>query len=166
MRFMNSPTLTNSHPDIQGLAQAITLCKSPDALRCQFSPPHWELLGSLMQPFTLNSGQVLIEQKSPDRTLYFVESGNLSVHYEDEKDRVRMAMVGAGSVVGEGSFFSHQPRAASVHAAALCKLWSLTPIRFTELSNRHPTVALELTLALGSVMARRLSLRPRRIAIT
>ncbi len=119
-----------------------------------------------MQPFTLTSGQILIEQKSHDRTLYFVETGNLSVHYQDEKGRVRMAMVGAGSVVGEGSFFSHQPRAASVSAAAICKLWSLTPIRFGELANRHAIVALELTLALGSVMARRLSLRPRRIAVT
>ena len=163
---MNAPTLTSSQFDIHGLAQAIALCKSSDALRCQFSPPHWEILSSLMQPFTLSSGQVLIEQKSHDRTLYFIESGNLSVHYEDEKDRVRMALVGAGSVVGEWSFFSHQPRAASVHAAATCKLWSLTPIRFSELANRHPAVALELTLALGSVMARRLSLRPRRIAVT
>jgi hypothetical protein len=33
-----------------------------------------------------------------------VESGTLSVHYQDEKERLRLAVVGPGSVVGEGAF--------------------------------------------------------------
>ena len=152
--------------DIQGLVHAIAHCSASDALRCQFSQPHWDILGAHMQPFALNQGQVLMEQGTLDRTLYVIESGNLSVHYEDKKSRVRMALVGAGTVLGEGSFFSHQPRSASVHASTPCKLWCLTPIRFTELANRHSPIALELTLALGSVMARRLYLRPRRVAVT
>ena len=152
--------------DIQGLVRAIAHCGASDALRCQFSQPHWDILGAHMQPFALNQGQVLMEQGTLDRTLYVIESGNLSVHYEDKKSRVRMALVGAGTVLGEGSFFSHQPRSASVHASTPCKLWCLTPIRFTELASRHSPIALELTLALGSVMARRLYLRPRRVAVT
>ncbi|NML84512.1 Crp/Fnr family transcriptional regulator [Polaromonas sp.] len=152
--------------DIQGLVRAIAHCSASDALRCQFSQPHWDILGAHMQPFALNQGQVLMEQGTLDRTLYVIESGNLSVHYEDKKSRVRMALVGAGTVLGEGSFFSHQPRSASVHASTPCKLWCLTPIRFTELASRHSPIALELTLALGSVMARRLYLRPRRVAVT
>ena len=119
-----------------------------------------------MQAFTLASGQVLIERGASDRTLYFVESGNLSVHYEDQKSRVRMALVGAGTVLGEGAFFSHQPRSASVNASTACRLWCLTPLRFTDLASRHAPIALELTLAMGSVMARRLALRPRRVAVT
>ncbi|MEO7952591.1 MAG: cyclic nucleotide-binding domain-containing protein [Polaromonas sp.] len=162
---MNAP-LHAAQFDIQGLAQAISHCTASDALRCHFNQPHWDILAAHLQAFSLNSGQVLMEQGTSDRTLHFIESGNLSVHYEDQKSRVRMALVGAGTVLGEGSFFSHQPRSASVNASSSCRLWCLTPLRFTELASRHAPIALELTLALGSVMARRLSLRPRRVAVT
>lgn len=162
---MNAP-LAATQFNIQGLAQAISRCTASDALRCQFSPPHWDILAAHLQAFSLTSGQVLITQGESDRMLYFIESGNLSVHYEDQKSRVRMALVGAGTVLGEGGFFSHQPRRATVNAATPCRLWRLTPPRFTELASRHGPIALELTLAMASVMARRLSLAPRRVAVT
>ena len=46
------------------------------------------------------------------------------------------------SVVGEGGFFSHRPRSATVQAAAPSRLWALPALRFTELSNRQPAIAL------------------------
>ncbi len=152
--------------DIQGLAQAISSCQASDALRCNFSLPHWNILGTFMQPFPLNSGQVLMEQGAHDFTLYFIESGTLSAHSEDEKARMQMALVGPGTVLGEGSFFSQQPRRATVHASSPCKLWCLTPIRFRDLSCRHSPIALELTLAMGSVLAKRQCIRPKRAAVT
>lgn len=163
---MNAPLPTTLGFDIQGLAMAITHASASDTLRCQFNQPHWDILAHYMQPFALNRGQVLMEQGALDRTLYFVESGTLSVHYEDEKGRVRMALVGAGTVLGEGAFFSHLPRMATVHASTPCKLWCLTPVRFLELANRHSPIALELSVAMGSVMAKRLYNRPRRVAVT
>ena len=152
--------------NINGLVHAIGHCHAIDALRCNFSAPHWEILASYMQPFALDGGQVLIEQGSADRTLYFIESGTLSVHYQDNKSRIRMALVGAGSVVGEGAFFSHQPRNATVQATGDCQLWCLNPMRFLEFSNRHSPIALALTLVMAGVMARRLYIRPKRVAVT
>ncbi len=164
--IMNAPVSGHLRFDIQGLSQAVAHCTAGDALRCQLSQPNWDILAAYMQPFALNSGQVLMEQGAHDRTLYFIESGTLSVHYEDEKARVRMALVGAGTILGEGAFFSYQPRSATVHASSPCKLWCLTPMRFLELANRHSAVALELTLAMGGVMAKRLYNRPKRVAVT
>ena len=164
--IMHSPPATTLHFDIQGLSQAIAHCTASDGLQCRYSPSHWNTLAAYMQPFALISGQILIEQGAHDRIVYFVESGTLSVHHEDEKARVRMALVGAGSVLGEGAFFSHQPRSATVQASASCKLWCLTPLRFTELASRHSPVALELTMAMAAVMARRLYSRPKRVAVT
>ena len=105
-------------------------------------------------------------QGTTDRTVYFIETGTLSVHYEDEKARVRMAMVGPGTVVGEGAFFAHQQRSATVQAASACKVWALSAQRFSELAHRHPAIALELVLAMGGVMAKRLYNRPSRVAVT
>ena len=98
--------------------------------------------------------------------MYLIESGQLTVHYEDEKGRIRLAVVGPGSAVGEGAFFTRNPRNATVQAASPCKIWSLTPIRFTELTNRQPALALEMAMALGSLVSRRLANRPKRIAVT
>ena len=163
---MNAPLPLSLRFDIHGLAQAIAHGHAADVLRCKFNDAAWEVLATYMQPFSLQSGQILMQQGAEDRTIYLVESGSLSVHYQDEKKRIRLALVGAGSMVGEGSFFSHQPRNATVQAASVCKLWCLTPLRFMELSNRHSAVALELTHAIAGVMAQRLYNRSRRVAVT
>lgn len=163
---MNAALPGNLRFDIHGLADAIANSNASDALRCKFSLQNWEILATYMQPFALAGGHVLIEQGANDRTIYFVESGILSVHYEDEKSRIRMALVGPGSVIGEGSFFSHQARSATVQASGPCELWCLTPMRFLELCNRQSLLALELTMAMGGVMAKRLYNRPKRVAVT
>jgi CRP/FNR family transcriptional regulator, cyclic AMP receptor protein len=152
--------------DVHGLVRAIAQAHASDSFTPSLTPAQWELLGTYMQPFTVMQGQVLIEQNAHDRTVYLVESGGLTVHYEDAKGRLRVALVGPGSAVGEGAFFTRLPRSATVQAASPTKVWCLTPIRFTELSNRQPALALEVALALGSLVSRRLANRPKRVAVT
>jgi CRP-like cAMP-binding protein len=163
---MNVALRTPVRFDVQGLVKAVTQNETSDAFRPALTPAQWELLGTYMQPFALMQGQVLIEQNASDRTVYVVEAGKLTVHYEDSKGRLRLAIVEAGSAVGEGAFFTRQPRNATVQAASACKIWSITPIRFTELSNRQPALALEVVMAFGSLVSRRLANRPKRVAVT
>lgn len=166
VRLMNVALHTPVKFDIRGLVEAVAHNHSNDSFKPALTQSQWELLGSYMQPFALMQGQVLIEQNALDRTLYLIESGSLSVHYEDAQGRVRLAVVGPGSAVGEGAFFTRLPRNATVQAAGISKLWCLTPIRFSELSNRHANVALEIAMALGSLVSRRLVNKPKRIAVT
>ena len=163
---MNAPLRAPLKFDVHGLVQAMAQNQTNDRLSCTLTTAQWDMLGSYMQPFALAQGQVLIEQGAADRTLYLLESGSLSVHYEDDKGRVRLAIVAPGSAVGEGAFFTHHTRNATVQAAAPSKVWCLTPIRFAELSNRHPNIALELAMALGSLLGRRLVNKPKRVAVT
>ena len=163
---MNAPLRAPLKFDVHGLVQAVAHNHTNDSFKPVLTLLQWELLGTYMQPFALMQGQRLIEQNALDRTLYLIESGSLSVHYEDSKGRVRLAIVGAGSAVGEGAFFTRLPRSATVQAAGNSKIWCMTPIRFTELSNRHPAVALEFALALGSLVSRRLVNKPKRAAVT
>ncbi|MCY7370424.1 MAG: cyclic nucleotide-binding domain-containing protein [Polaromonas sp.] len=151
---------------VQDLASAIKGCPGPDALQCQFTPQQWDILAAYLQPREVEAGHILIERGAPDRAVYLVESGALSVHYEDSQGRVRMAIVGAGSVVGEGGFFSHLPRAATVQSSGPARLWFLSPMRFVELANRHSPVALDLTLGLAAVMAKRIYNPARRVAVS
>jgi CRP-like cAMP-binding protein len=163
---MNAPLRNPIKFDVQGLVKAITENVTTDVFMPNLTAAQWDMLGSYLQPFAVTGGQVLIQQGAEDRTLYIVETGNLTVHYEDQKGRVRLALVGPGSAVGEGAFFSRQPRSATVQAAATSKIWSMTPLRFSELSKRQPEVALEIAMALGSLVSRRLANRPRRVAVT
>lgn len=163
---MNARVPTDARFDVLALARAMRASSALDAVPANLSDAQWQLLGDYLQPVSLSQGQVLIEQGVKDRTVYFVESGSLTVHYEDDKDRVRIAMVGAGSVLGEGAFFSHLPRSATVNAGGHSRLWCLTPLRFRELSTRHPVIALELTVAMAAVLARRMYNKPKRVAVT
>ena len=163
---MNAITPIASKIDLTGLLNAIAQAGSEDSMTNPLTPAQWDIFSAYLQPYTLPAGHVVFAQGASDRTLYLVESGCLSVHYQDEKERLRLAIVGPGSVVGEGAFFSMRPRSATVQASAPTKLWSLTALRFTELSNRQPAIALGLAMAAGAVLAKRLSNRRRRVAAT
>jgi CRP-like cAMP-binding protein len=152
--------------DLSGLINAIVQASAEDSMSNPLTADQWGILSAYLQPMTLAAGQTLFMQGASERSLYFVESGSLSVHYEDEKGRLRLAIVTAGSVVGEGAFFSHRPRNATVQATAPCKLWSLTAMRFTEISNRQPAIGLHLVMAVGAVIAKRMGNRRRRAATT
>jgi CRP/FNR family transcriptional regulator, cyclic AMP receptor protein len=151
---------------IQALCRAVAQNTSYDAFAPSFNAPQWELLASYLQPFDLAAGQVLIDQGAHDRTLFFIESGALSVHLIAENGQMQLAILNPGSVVGEGSFFSRLPRSANVVATGGCRVWRMTPARFAEMANRQPSLALEFTLALGRVIARRMVNRPKRVAVT
>ncbi len=163
---MNLAITPPTKHDMQGLIHAILQATAEDSLSNPLNSEQWEVFSAYLQPCHLAAGQLLINQGANDRTLYFVESGSLSVHYEDEKGRLRLAIVNPGSVVGEGAFFSQRPRSASVQAAAPSKLWNLTALRFTELGNRQPAIALAVAMAAGAVLAKRLGNRRRRVAAT
>ncbi|WP_336623473.1 cyclic nucleotide-binding domain-containing protein [Hydrogenophaga sp.] len=152
--------------DIQCLVQAVRHCNALDALPLTLNEGQWSTLAHYLQPLSLTQGHILIDQGTKERTVYFVESGSFTVHYQDTRSRIRIAMVGPGSVLGEGAFFSHLPRSATVQAGSDSRLWCMNPLRFRELSVRHPDVALELTLAMASVLARRMQNKPKRVAVT
>jgi len=163
---MTAMTTPAAKPDIHGLDVAMRTSTALDAVPLHLNEAQWLKVADYLQPVALKQGHVLIEQGVKNRTVYFIESGSLTVHYEDSKERVRIAMVGPGSLLGEGAFFSHLPRSATVNAGSDCRLWCLTPLRFRELGTRFPDLALELTLAMSAVLARRMYNRPKRVAVT
>jgi CRP/FNR family cyclic AMP-dependent transcriptional regulator len=152
--------------NIQDLCRAVAQNTSYDAFAPMLNAQQWETLASYLQPFDLAAGQVLIDQGANDRTLFFIESGALSVHLIGSQGQMRLAILNPGSVVGEGAFFSRLPRSANVVATGAARVWRLTPIRFQEMANRQPTLALELTLGLGAVIAKRMVNKPKRVAVT
>jgi CRP-like cAMP-binding protein len=152
--------------DIHRMAAACLENGREPALGKHLHGDAWSQLLPYLHPAQIAASQVLISQGARDRTVYFIESGSLSVHYEDAAGRIRLAIVGPGSAVGEGSFFSHAPRNATVQAARPSRVWAMTPQRFSELAKHHPQTALAVTLALGALVAERMLDRRKRISVT
>ncbi len=163
---MASTPAPTTRADINALLVAIANDPSESRLGHALTAAQWDVLAAYMQPMEMAAGRILIAQGAEDRTLYFVESGMLTVHFQDAAGKIRLAAVGAGSVIGEGGFFSRMARSATVQTGSACKFWTLSPMRFSELSNRQPTVALSLAMALGAIMARRMVSNRRKISIT
>jgi CRP/FNR family transcriptional regulator, cyclic AMP receptor protein len=148
------------------LATSIQSSQQFDAIRLTLKLTDWEILAQHLQPFTVEAGQEVIRQGATEVTVYIVESGTLGVHHEDANGKIQLATVGPGSVVGEGAFFSRMPRNASVQAMNKGVLWGLSPMRYAELAHRHPSIALSYVMALGSVVTRRMTNKPKRGAVT
>jgi CRP-like cAMP-binding protein len=96
---MSAPASSHDKPDIKALLEAVTHNPNDQTLSHLLIHPQWAVLSGYMQSSMLAPGQILITQGAEDRTVYFVESGMLTVHFEDAAGKIRLAAVGAGSVV-------------------------------------------------------------------
>lgn len=148
------------------LAASVQGSREFDAMRLTLRLADWTIFAEHLQPFKVEVGQEVIRQGASELMVYIIEAGVLNVSREDVNGRVDLASVGAGSVVGEGAFFSRMPRNATVHAKTRCILWGLSPMRYAELAHRHPSIALSFVMALGSVVMRRMSNQPKRVTVT
>jgi CRP-like cAMP-binding protein len=151
---------------VNGLITAIAHNREDGVLARHLGAQSWYIVADYLHPHAYERGHLLIAQGAADRNLYFLESGTLKVDVRTDQGPLQLAILGPGTVVGEGSFFSHLPRNASVVAYSNCKLWELNPADFDTLGKKHPTVALALSMALGAIVATRLADVSRRIAIT
>jgi CRP-like cAMP-binding protein len=163
---MNASILAPQSSDTSGLVAAIARNKDEAGLGNFLESYRWSVLSGFVQSSLLQRGHLLISQGDHDRKLYFLESGNLKVDIRTEGGLVQLAILGPGSVVGEGSFFSRLARNASVAAYSDCKVWEMQPKDFDALTRQHPNVALALSMALGAVMASRMLDLSQRIAVT
>ena len=136
-------------------------------LLAEWGDAEWCKLLSVMTSRPYKASEVVIQRGVADRALYFVAAGSLEVGvtYVDGVSISPLAKIGAGSVIGEQSFFDSQPRSANVWAVTDGELLCLTYERFRELARAEPALMRDLLFALGRVLSLRLrntSMRVRR----
>jgi CRP/FNR family cyclic AMP-dependent transcriptional regulator len=163
---MNISLLKPRVHDVTNLVSAIQANKTDDTLARLITPQAWEVMAGYLDMEKVERGHILIAQGALDRTLYFLESGVLRVHRGQSSSQLQLAVLGPGSVVGEGSFFSEIERNATVQATQQSVVWSITPEKFRQMCKSHPTTALALSMALGAVLSTRMLDVSRKIQIT
>ena len=152
--------------DLSGLARATRKNKSRDSLASHFDELTWIALSECLLPQVTEYRQLVITQGGKDRNLYLVESGLLRVYRSDRDARLQLAVLGPGSVVGEGTFFAPIVRNANVEAVEASLVWELTPERFAQMADRYPQAACRVAMGLGAVLSVRMLSVAGRLAIT
>ena len=143
--------------DINALVQALQTLNAEDAFRPRLSVDQWRLIAPYLTRHEIRAGDLLIKQGDADRTMYLLEQGSLQIFVTGgPPGSNRIAILRAGSVVGEPGLFGDSPRMANVEAMTPCVVFALRGPRLEELAQRLPALALELLRAAGGVMAVRM----------
>lgn len=143
--------------EINELVQAIQTLNAEDAFRARLNLEQWRTIAPYLTRHEIRSGDLLIKQGDADRSMYFLAQGSLQVFVTGgPPGSSRIAILRAGSVVGEPGLFGETARMANVEAMTPCVVWALRGPRLEELAQRSPALALELLRTAGSVMATRM----------
>ena len=143
--------------EINDLVQAIQTLNTEDAFRPRLTLDQWRIIAPYLTRHDIRAGDLLIKQGDTDRTMYLLGQGSLQVFVTGgPPGSNRIAILRAGSVVGEPGMFSDGARMANVEAMTPCSVWALRGPRLEELSQRSPALALELLRAAGGVMSMRM----------
>jgi CRP-like cAMP-binding protein len=143
--------------EFNDLVHAIQTLNAEDAFRPRLTLDQWRVISPYLTRHDIRAGDLLIKQGDTDRTMYFLGQGSLQVFVTGgPPGSNRIAILRAGSVVGEPGLFSDGPRMANVEAMTPCAVWALRGPRLEELAARSPALALELLRAAGGVMSMRM----------
>jgi CRP/FNR family transcriptional regulator, cyclic AMP receptor protein len=140
--YPNEPTVTTG--EIEQLL--------PDA-----SDEEWAALLKHTRRRSFSPGDAVVTAGAPDRSIYIVIHGRLDVLItHGRRGYRRVAVIGAGGVIGELSFFDGGGRSALVRAATSADLAELSPAEFDAFALANPTLARKLLMDLGRILAKRL----------
>lgn len=138
--------------NVRQLVDAIAALDAKDALQCRLGLEGWKLLAPYLSANFLQPGTVLISEGGSDRVLYILAEGELKVQARGHD----IARLQPGTVVGEGAFFSGEPRSATIVSSSNGVAWSLSWEKFEAMSHQYPKLALDLTKGLAAVLAVRM----------
>ena len=157
------PTDTIPAPDLEpaiaSFRTAATVATAGEGLLLpNWADQDWKQLFRFTSIRSVMAGDALIRHGEPDQTLYFVLRGRLEVIVRsgDGLSMGQVALVGAGTVLGEMAFFDGGPRSASAWAIDDCDIAAMTPDQHSAFEKASPALAHELVFALGRIVATRL----------
>ncbi len=132
---------------------------SPDVLELpHWGAAQWQTLLAQTNPRSFHSRELIIQRDATDRAVYLVAAGSLEVGVTqvDGVSMTSLARIGAGSLIGEQSFFDGQPRSANVWAVAEGTLLQLPFDVFMRFGEAEPALARDFVFAMARVLSIRL----------
>ncbi len=137
---------------VEQLVEAIAGLDAKDALQCKLSLQDWKALAPYLSVRFLKIGDPLMHEGEAEREFFILADGELEVSIQGST----IATLLPGTVVGEGSFFSGEPRSATVTPSTPGVAWGLHWDKFNAMTAKHPMLAVDLVKALAAVLAVRM----------
>jgi CRP/FNR family transcriptional regulator, cyclic AMP receptor protein len=133
---------------------------SDGLLLADASDEEWATLLAHTRNRRFSPGDAIVTAGAADQSLYLVLEGQLEVLAEatrrGRRSYRRLAVVAAGSVIGELSFFDGGGRSALVRAMTPAVLAEMSRSEFDALATASPDLARRLLFDLGRILAQRL----------
>jgi len=118
----------------------------------------WERLLAHTSARRFVAGEWLMHEGDRDDALYFLAEGDLEVLLPTGRNGAtrQLAVIRAGSVVGEQAFLDRQPRSTHIRALSNGEVYRLSREAFLVFSAREPALARELLMDMGRIVSLRL----------
>ncbi len=146
--------------DYPGTEAGATIEEAPEVFLPEASDSDWAVLLEHCRRLRFDSGEAVISAGATSRSLYLVVDGTLEVLPQGPKRALgrprRTIKVGAGSVLGEMSFFDSGQRSALVRATSPVEVAELRLDDFDALAEEDPRLGLQILFDLGRILAQRL----------
>ena len=146
--------------DYPGTEGAMTTEQAPEVFLPEASDSDWSLLLRHCRRRHFDAGEAVISAGAMSRSLYLVVDGALEVRPQSPNRAIgtprRVITVGAGSVLGEMSFFDSGQRSALVRATTPVEVAELRLDDFDALAEEDPRLGLQILFDLGRILAQRL----------
>jgi CRP-like cAMP-binding protein len=115
------------------------------------------VIESMLEIESYRSGQIIIRQEEVGRSLYVIVEGAVSItRTTPEGQRIEMAEVRRGEVLGELSALDAGPRSADATAIQDCQLLALHREKFLMFVQHEPQAAVTLMVNLLATLSQRL----------
>jgi len=91
-----------------------------------------------MDERTFQAGEILFRPGDPSDTAYFIESGEIEVLDGEGANEIRIALLGAGDIVGEMGLVDERPHSLTARASSDVRASTVTRDDFVDLILNHP----------------------------
>jgi len=111
------------------------------------------LLSTTMEVQKFSQGEEIFAQGALSETLYLIESGWVRLTREEKGERVTMATLGPGDLLGEEEFLLDRPYSVGAEATSEVTAWKLAKADLLAVVRKEPQIGVKLSIALGSPVA-------------
>jgi signal transduction histidine kinase len=101
-------------------------------------------LAEQAEPFSLEAGEVLIQEGEPGEAAFIVLEGELEIKKKSDVKDIFIALREPGEVIGEMALLDHSPRNATVKALKSSRLLKIRGDTFQQLLAQKPSAALAI----------------------
>ena len=118
------------------------------ALGDELDKPEAQILAALMASRTVNDGEMLVREGGPERTLFVLVEGQLTVNNVRDGNEQVIYLMNKGECAGARSFVDAMPRRATLRAIGPTTVYMLEPDRFETLIDSHPRIVYKVMRAM------------------